>query len=59
MTNTPGFNTRISIAFTADKNGKPIAYRWCRPGMRWIKMNYDEAKMLVASESADQIEYRR
>lgn len=59
MTKTPGFNTRISIAFTADKNGKPVAYRWSRMGMRWIKMAYAEAKMLVATEVADQINYTR
>ena len=57
--NTPGFNSRISIAFTADKNGKPIAYYWSRRAVRWIKIGYDKAKVLVGSGDADQTEYRR
>ena len=60
MTKTPGFNTRIQIAFTADKNGKPIAYYWSRAlSPRWIKIGYDRAKMLVATGDADQISYIR
>jgi hypothetical protein len=59
MTNTPGFNTRISVAFAADKNGKPVAYRWSRAALRWIKMSYAEAKVFVSSGSADEVEYRR
>lgn len=59
MANTPGFNCRISIAFTADKNGKPVAYRWSAMAMRWIKMAHAEAKMLVSTEAADEIEYRK
>lgn len=59
MANTPGYNTRISIAFTADKNGRPIAYRWSSASLRWIKTSYDTAKVLVGSGNADEIEYKR
>lgn len=54
---TPGFNTRISIAFTTDKNGKPLAYRWSSLQMRWFRMPYDKAKVLVATNSADETTY--
>jgi hypothetical protein len=59
MNKTPGFNTRISIAFTADKNGKPIAYYWSSLAMRWIRIGYDKAKMLVSTGGADQVDYVR
>jgi hypothetical protein len=57
MAKTPGFNCRIAIAFTADKHGRPIAYRWSFPGMRWIRMGYDAAKLHVAAGEADEIRY--
>ena len=58
MNNTPGFNCRIGIAFTANKNGKPIAYYWSRSMYpRWIRIGYDRAKLLVDSGQADRIAY--
>jgi hypothetical protein len=59
MRKTPGFNSRISIAFTADKNGKPIAYYWSSLAMRWIRIGYDRAKTLVSAGDADQVNYVR
>jgi hypothetical protein len=51
-------NTK-QIAFTADKNGTPIAYYLLRAGFttRWIKMGYDKAKIEVATGTAIQVEY--
>lgn len=59
MAKPPGFNGRIGIAFTADKNGRPIAYRWCFPAMRWIRIGYDAAKLHIAAGEADEIRYVR
>lgn len=57
---TPGFNTRLQIAFTADKNGKAIAYYWSRAVYpRWIRIGYDRAKLLVAGGDADQVAYTK
>lgn len=58
MNKTPGFNCRIGIAFTADKNGRPIAYYWSRSLYpRWIRIGYDRAKLLVATKQADEVPY--
>ena len=55
---TPGYNCRLSIAFTADKHGRPIAYYLSRSSsLRWIRMSYDAAKLFVAQEQADEILY--
>ena len=47
------------IAFTADKHGKPIAYKWSPMAMRWIKTSYDEAKIKVATGAAVQVAYSK
>lgn len=64
MTKTPGYNTRLRIAFTADRNGRPVAYYWSGhgyPGMRgagrWIRMSLAEARDHVAQGYADQVSY--
>jgi hypothetical protein len=51
--------SRRWIAFTNDKNGRPIAYRYCRLARRWIKVNLEEAKFRVASGADDEVEYRK
>ena len=58
---TPGYNSRLQIAFTADKNGKAIAYYLSRGGgsMRWIRMGYAAAKDFVAQQTADEVRYIR
>ncbi len=44
------------VAFTVDKNGKPIAYREIRSGgIRYVRINYDEAKMLVSTGQAQEV----
>ena len=50
---TPGFNTRITIRFTSDKRGRPLAHYWSAKGLRWLRMGLDDAKILVAADQAD------
>jgi len=64
MSKTPGYNTRLRIAFTANRSGQPIAYYWSGhgyPGMkgagRWIRMSLAEARDHVAQGYADQVSY--
>lgn len=45
------------VAFTTDKHGRPIAYRWCSFGMRWFRMSYAEAELQVSTEQARQVPY--
>ena len=45
------------IAFTTDKNGKPIAYRNSPVQMRWFRIGYEEAKLLIATGQAEQVEF--
>lgn len=45
------------IAFTTDKNGKPIAYRNSPIQMRWFRIGYEEAKLLIATGQAEQVKF--
>ena len=62
---TPGYNRRLSVAFTVDKHGKPIAYRWSgdfAPGTlhgRWIRMPLVEAQNLDAQGAVNRVRYVR
>lgn len=50
------------VAFTADKNSRPIAYylsKQCLGSWRWIKMGVDAAKVEVATGEAVEIPYAR
>lgn len=47
------------IAFTTDKNNNPLAYRDSRTAMRWIKISYNEAKMMVATGQATEVKYTK
>jgi hypothetical protein len=52
---TPGYNCRLTIRFSADKNGRPLAHYWSHNRLssgRWIRLGYDEAKMFVAQGQA-------
>lgn len=40
------------VRFAVDKRGRPVAFRYCRSGMRWFRCGYDEAKLLVATGQA-------
>ena len=40
------------IRFDADKNGNQLAYRWSRRAMRWFRMSYDAARVLVSTGAA-------
>lgn len=66
---TPGYNCRLSIAFSSDKRGKKLAYYWsagsfnrrAAPGTfgRWIKMPLAAAELFVAQGQADCVPYTR
>lgn len=49
------------VAFTADKYSRPIAYRWSIAGAsaRWFRIGYDDAKVLVATGKAREVQYVR
>ncbi len=53
---TPGYNIRLQIRFSADRNGRPLAHYWSQSVLsngRWIKMGYEAARMFVAQGQAD------
>jgi hypothetical protein len=56
-TKTPGYNSRIQIAFSVDKHGKRLAH-YVGGGLcgRLIRMSLVEAEQLVAQGQADQVE---
>ncbi len=59
---TPGYNTRLFIAFKTDRSGHPLAYYWSGHGApgtlgRWIRMPLDEAKDHIAQGNADEAPY--
>jgi hypothetical protein len=54
---TPGYNCRLTIRFSADKNGRPLAHAWNQSILssgRWIRISTDAARMFVAQGQADQ-----
>lgn len=55
---TPGYNTRLRIAFTTDRNNQPIAY-YEGASRRWIRIGHDKAEMLVTGNYADEVPYVR
>ena len=54
---TPGYNTHLEIAFTTDKHGRPVAYRWAPSLHRWIRMSLADARHFVAGGEATQVSY--
>ena len=54
-TNTPGFNCRVTVRFSADRNGRRLAHYLSRGAgqWRWIRMSTPVAESLVAGEYAD------
>ena len=49
------------IAFTADKNGKPLAFVDSRVSSyaAWRRIGYDEAKLRIATGRAREVKYTR
>jgi hypothetical protein len=45
------------VAFTANRKGQPIAYRWCTSFHRWFRIGYEEAKFAVAIGEAIEVRY--
>jgi hypothetical protein len=57
MEKTPGFNCRLTIRFSSDKTGTPLAHYWSQSILsngRWIRMSHDAARIFVAQGQADQ-----
>jgi hypothetical protein len=52
-TKTPGYNVRLGIYFTADKNGKKRAYRWGAGQFRAFPIGVDKAEAFIAQGFAD------
>ena len=52
-TNTPGFNCRLQIFFSTNKNGQRQAFRWSFMQFRAIRMPLADAEMFLANETAD------
>ncbi len=53
---TPGFSSRIVVSFSADKNGKKIAYYLagsCAGMVRKVRMSAADAEQFVAMGLAD------
>lgn len=49
---------QMMVAFTVDKNGKPVAYKDSRSiNARWIRISYEEAKMLVSTGAAREVPF--
>lgn len=54
-TNTPGYNCRIAIRFTSDKNGRKLAHYWSGNFYgRWIRIGLTNAETWIATDRADQ-----
>lgn len=54
---TPGYNCRLTVKFSADKNGRLLAHAWSQSILgsgRWIRISHDAARMFVAQGQADQ-----
>jgi hypothetical protein len=56
-TPTPGYNVHLEIAFTTDRYGRPIAYRWSPSSHRWMRMSLNDARIFVAEGEATQVPY--
>lgn len=52
-TPTPGYNTRLTIFFSWDKNGRKRAYRWNRSQIRAFPVKLAEAEAWVAQQQVD------
>ncbi len=59
---TPGYNSRLEISLSADKNGRPTAYYLLKSYLctwRRIRMSHADAKLFVAQGQADEIPHQR
>jgi hypothetical protein len=46
---------KAEIKFQVLKNGQRVAYKWHRQAMRWVRVNLDTAKVLVATGQASAV----
>jgi hypothetical protein len=58
---TTGYMTRIDIAFSFDRHGEKVAYRWSRwtGGGRWVEMFVAAAEEHVSNNGANVVSYKR
>ncbi len=54
-TKTPGYNCRLTVRFSLDRNGRRLAHYLSRNlgSWRWIRMPLANAEVFVAMELAD------
>ncbi len=52
-TKPPGYNCRLGIYFTTDKNGKKRAYRWGAGSFRAFPISVPVAENFIAQGQAD------
>jgi hypothetical protein len=50
-------NDQVQIAFTTDKNRKPLAYRWSPLAARWIKIGIEDARLRISTSTAREVSY--
>ncbi len=54
LAKTPGYNRRLTIRLSRDKNGRPLAHYWGGPQSgRWFRMPIHDARMALAQDLAD------
>jgi hypothetical protein len=49
--------TQVAIAFKTDKRGKTLAYKYSPSASRWIKTGLDQARMMISTGQAKQVDY--
>jgi hypothetical protein len=48
---------QVAIAFKTDKRGNTLAYKYSPSASRWIKMGLDQARMMISTGQAKQVDY--
>lgn len=48
---------QVTIAFKTDKRGNTLAYKYSPSASRWIKMGLDQARMMISTGQAKQVDY--
>ncbi len=52
---TPGYNVRLSIRFTTDRNGRVRATRYSSMNQRWFPVKVSDAELWIAQDLADRV----
>lgn len=48
---------QVAIAFKTDKRGNTLAYKYSPSASRWIKIGLDQARMMISTGQAKQVDY--